>query len=109
MEFPGAASSLARGSLVLGAIVPAERRLAEWLPMRLSCALLLASGLLTGGLCLVSGCGPAVPKGELGKVLDHVPRLPGIDEKYELRYVPPNPEAVRKNKAPPPPSHKKST
>ena len=70
--------------------------------MRLSCYLLLAVGLLAG-LCLVSGCGPAIPDKELGKVLDHVPKLPGMDEKYELRYVPPNPDALQKNKPPPPP------
>ena len=73
--------------------------------MRLSCYLLLALGLLAG-LCLVSGCGPAIPDKELGKVLDHVPKLPGMDETYGLRYVPPNPDAVPKTKPPPPPQKK---
>jgi hypothetical protein len=71
--------------------------------MRRSWCMLLAAGLLAG-LCLATGCGPAIPKGELGKVLDHVPALPGLDDKYELRYVPPNPNASQKHKAPPPPT-----
>jgi hypothetical protein len=67
--------------------------------MRLSCAWLLAIALATG-LCLVTGCGPDVPKNELGTILERVPDLPGMDEPHHLRYVPPNAEVMQKGKPP---------
>ena len=62
--------------------------------MRLSWCSLLAIGLLTG-LGAVSGCHREIPENELGRVLDQVPQLPGMDTPYKLRYVPPRPEASR--------------
>jgi hypothetical protein len=63
--------------------------------MRLSWCLLLAIGLVAG-LGAVSGCRREIPENELGRVLDHVPQLPGMDKPYDkLRYVAPRSEASR--------------
>ena len=63
--------------------------------MRRSWCLFLAIGFVVG-LVAVSGCRPEIPKSELGKQLDHVPNLPGMDEPYKLKYVPPVPEVMQK-------------
>jgi len=68
--------------------------------MRLSRSWFLAITVFTG-LGLVTGCGPDVPKSELGTILERVPDLPGMDEPYnKLRYVPPNAEIMQKGKPP---------
>lgn len=42
----------------------------------------LTAGLL--GLALAAGCGPAVPKAELGHVVYEIPKVHGADKPYQL-------------------------
>ena len=39
---------------------------------------------LTFCLLLVAGCGPAIPREDLGTVVDEVPEVPGTEEPYEM-------------------------
>jgi hypothetical protein len=56
------------------------------------------------GLCAATGCRREVPENELGRVLDHIPELPGMDEPYasKLRYVAPRPETTKMGQPHPP-------
>ncbi len=61
---------------------------------------------LLAGLPLTSGCpGPNLTERELGRVLDKVPPLQGMEDDYKdkLRYVPPNPESTKRFGPPTPP------
>ncbi len=44
---------------------------------------------LTFCLLLMAGCGPAVPREDLGTVLDEVPKIPGVGQPDELPELDP--------------------
>jgi hypothetical protein len=63
--------------------------------MRRSWYLLVVGIGLLAGLCFTNGCRREVPESELGRVLEHVPEVPGLDEPYKLKYIPRRPETTK--------------
>jgi len=45
---------------------------------------LLLMSLTLPGMLLVAGCGPAIPKEDLGTPVFEVPKVPGTDKPYHL-------------------------
>jgi hypothetical protein len=87
---PAVASASGNGSVQWDGVW----HISDRLPMRLFYHLTVAVGL-TAGLCLATGCRREIPENELGRVLDHVPDLPGMDKPYDLRPVPRNLDAKK--------------
>lgn len=64
--------------------------------------------VLVGALAFVTGCGPAVSKSDLGRVLDEMPKIPGADQAFPIpeNAKPTEPGPRAKNAKTPPPSFK---
>jgi len=49
-------------------------------------------------LIAAAGCGPAIPKEHLGKPLFEIPKVPGVEQPYQL----PELDAADESESPPP-------